>query len=121
MEDMFDLELIESAFGGKDDTSFDISKYAERMKEDDEKMSAFWMKGSAPAQSPVPASTNSSFSNPVISESDSETSEGKPVDDSSSRDASLEELDKAVEDLSLQKVDEEEKSPDKLPGITVSN
>lgn len=96
MEDLFDMELIESAFGGKDDTGFDIIKYAERMREDDEKMSAFWTKGNDPAQSPVPASTNASFFNPAISESDSETSEGKLVDDSSSRNVSLEDSSRGI-------------------------
>lgn len=38
MEDLFDIEKLEAAFGGNDTGGFDINKYAERMKEDDKKM-----------------------------------------------------------------------------------
>ncbi|KAJ1406822.1 CRAL/TRIO, N-terminal domain [Sesbania bispinosa] len=37
MEDLFDMEHLESAFGGNDGTGFDINKYAKRMKEEDDK------------------------------------------------------------------------------------
>ncbi|KAG2399936.1 Patellin-4 protein [Vigna angularis] len=37
LEDLFDMDKLESAFGGNGDTGFDINKYAERMKEDDNK------------------------------------------------------------------------------------
>ncbi|KAL4278252.1 hypothetical protein GQ457_03G033090 [Hibiscus cannabinus] len=57
MEDLFDMEKLESAFGGNDDSGFNISNYAERMREDDKRMPAFWTRGnpqsSAPPQ-PVP-------------------------------------------------------------------
>lgn len=42
MEDLFDMDVVESAFGGKDDADFNIAKYAERMKEDDKKIPLFW-------------------------------------------------------------------------------
>ncbi|GER41992.1 Sec14p-like phosphatidylinositol transfer family protein [Striga asiatica] len=42
MHNLFDMELVESAFGGKDDSDFDITKYAERMREDDKKIPSFW-------------------------------------------------------------------------------
>ncbi|KAE9587155.1 putative CRAL-TRIO lipid binding domain-containing protein [Lupinus albus] len=34
LEDLFDMNNLESAFGGENDTLFDVNKYAERMKED---------------------------------------------------------------------------------------
>ncbi|XP_014500409.1 random slug protein 5 [Vigna radiata var. radiata] len=37
LEDLFDMDKLESAFGGNGDTGFDINKYAERMKEHDNK------------------------------------------------------------------------------------
>ncbi|KAK4276798.1 hypothetical protein QN277_014905 [Acacia crassicarpa] len=52
MEDLFDMDSLESAFGGNDVTGFDISKYAERMKEDDEKMLSFWTKTDSPSSVP---------------------------------------------------------------------
>lgn len=52
MEDLFDLDLLESAFGGNDNTEFDINKYAERMKEDDKKIPSFWTRENS--QSSVP-------------------------------------------------------------------
>ncbi|KAF2291520.1 hypothetical protein GH714_025092 [Hevea brasiliensis] len=42
MEDLFDMDQLESTFGGKDNSGFDVSKYAERMKEDDKRMPSFW-------------------------------------------------------------------------------
>ncbi|KAG5048780.1 hypothetical protein GLYMA_04G104400v4 [Glycine max] len=42
MEDLFDKDNLESAFGGNGDTGVDINKYAERMKEDDNKKHSFW-------------------------------------------------------------------------------
>lgn len=45
MEDLFDMDMLESSFGGNNNAGFDINTYAERMKEDDEKMVDFWTKG----------------------------------------------------------------------------
>ncbi|CAJ1971787.1 unnamed protein product [Sphenostylis stenocarpa] len=52
MEDLFDFDQLESAFGGKDDTGFDINKYADRMKEDDKKIPAFWSRENSPSSVP---------------------------------------------------------------------
>jgi len=35
LEDLFDMDKLESAFGGNGDTGFDINKYGERMKEEE--------------------------------------------------------------------------------------
>lgn len=53
MEDLFDLDHLESAFGGNDTTPFDINKYAERMKEDDKKIPSFWTRETSPSSVPV--------------------------------------------------------------------
>ncbi|KAF3550012.1 hypothetical protein DY000_02003152 [Brassica cretica] len=37
MEENFDMDKLESAFGGNDDSGFNIEKHSERMKEDDKK------------------------------------------------------------------------------------
>ncbi|KAI3672410.1 hypothetical protein L6452_38498 [Arctium lappa] len=37
MDNLFCMDELESAFGGKDEENFDIKKYAEKMKEDDAK------------------------------------------------------------------------------------
>lgn len=108
MEDLFDMELVESAFGGKGgDADFDINKYAERMKEDDKKISA-WL-------------TSVSILNPVITESNLETSEDKVVDESSSGNVGVDDIDEAGEKLSVHTVEKHELSPNKLPGITISS
>lgn len=52
MEDLFDFDHLESAFGGKDDTGFDINRYAERMKEDDKKIPSFWARENSPSSVP---------------------------------------------------------------------
>lgn len=42
MEDLFDMDQLEQAFGGNDDTEFDTNKYAKRMRDDDNKMYSLW-------------------------------------------------------------------------------
>ncbi|RDY08388.1 Random slug protein 5 [Mucuna pruriens] len=42
VKDLFDMDSLESAFGGDGDTGFDMNKYAERMKEEDNKTLSFW-------------------------------------------------------------------------------
>ena len=55
IEDLFDMEHLDSAFGGKSNAGFDITKYAERMKEDDKRMPAFWSRGNPPSEASQPA------------------------------------------------------------------
>ena len=57
IEDLFDMDHLESAFGGNDDTVFDINKYAARMKEEDKKISSFWTR--VKTTSPVPHNATS--------------------------------------------------------------
>ena len=42
MEDLFNMDELESAFGGKNPATFNINDYALRMREDDKKMPSFW-------------------------------------------------------------------------------
>lgn len=42
MNELFDMEMVESAFGGKDELDFNIIKYAERMREEDKRSLSFW-------------------------------------------------------------------------------
>ncbi|XP_006647906.1 phosphatidylinositol transfer protein 3-like [Oryza brachyantha] len=42
MEDLFNMEELESAFGGKNQVTFNINDYAARMREDDNKMPLLW-------------------------------------------------------------------------------
>ncbi|XP_039003435.1 phosphatidylinositol transfer protein 3-like [Hibiscus syriacus] len=52
MEDLFDMEKLECAFGGNGDSGFNISKFAERMKEDDRRMPAFRSRETTQAAAP---------------------------------------------------------------------
>lgn len=45
LEELFDMNQLESAFGGNHTENFNIHNYAQRMKEDDEKTRSFWEKG----------------------------------------------------------------------------
>lgn len=58
MNELFDMEVVESVFGGRDDEDFDVNKYAERMREDDEKLSSPWKIGDG-LPLPPPATKNS--------------------------------------------------------------
>ncbi|XP_074262988.1 uncharacterized protein LOC141585837 [Silene latifolia] len=48
MEEIFNMDQLEPSFGGKSTESFDIQKYAQRMKEDDVKKHTFLEKGLGP-------------------------------------------------------------------------
>lgn len=47
--DIFDMDKLESAFGGRNPVGFDYNQYAERMKEDDKKMSMSALSTSGPS------------------------------------------------------------------------
>lgn len=72
MEELFDMSLVESAFGGDDKADFDINKYAERMREDEKKLSSFWKKDDYSASSAQPTVAADPSVEPTNSESDSE-------------------------------------------------
>lgn len=83
MEDLFDMEKLESAFGGNDDSGFNINKYAERMKEDDKKIPAFWTSGVLQsAATPQPMPTYPVDLSSVNLNSDSDASNNGKVDSS---------------------------------------
>jgi hypothetical protein len=42
MEDLFNMDELECAFGGRSQATFNINDYAARMREDDNKMPLFW-------------------------------------------------------------------------------
>jgi hypothetical protein len=87
MEDLFDLEQLESAFGGNDNTPFDINKYADRMKEDDKKIPSFWTREISPSSVPIDVvpsldsikldtDSDASDNEKIVSSSDSVTDTG---------------------------------------------
>ncbi|RYR49254.1 hypothetical protein Ahy_A07g035625 isoform D [Arachis hypogaea] len=79
MEDLFDLDQLESAFGGKNDTGFDINRYAERMKEDDKKIPSFWTGENSLSSVPVaPPSLDSIKLDSDSDPSDNEKRESSP-------------------------------------------
>ena len=45
MEELFDLETLESSFGGRNSTGFNYETYAKQMMEDDKKMADFISSG----------------------------------------------------------------------------
>ncbi|KAK3438064.1 hypothetical protein EUGRSUZ_F02445 [Eucalyptus grandis] len=80
MEDLFDMDRLESAFGGNDANGFDIGKYAERMREDDKRMPLAWTRGSIPLATQAAAITVSA-SLDSITLSDSDPSDNEKAED----------------------------------------
>ncbi|XP_039033216.1 phosphatidylinositol transfer protein 3-like isoform X1 [Hibiscus syriacus] len=81
MEDLFDTEKLESAFGGNDDSGFNINKYAERMREDDKRIPAFWTRGNTQSTAPPePMPTSTVGLNSIDPNSDSNASDNGKVD-----------------------------------------
>ncbi|KAK9930577.1 hypothetical protein M0R45_027612 [Rubus argutus] len=79
MEDLFDIEKLEAAFGGNDTAGFDITKYAERMKEDEKKMPTIWTTGNPPlaASQPVPTSAALSLDSVKLDSNSDASDNGK--------------------------------------------
>ncbi|XP_051130864.1 uncharacterized protein LOC127251273 isoform X2 [Andrographis paniculata] len=75
MEDMFNMEMVESAFGGKDSSEFDINKYAKEMREDDNRNTAHSMMDTKSQRSSQPAEmmTEDNKQNMAHSKMDTET------------------------------------------------
>ncbi|KAK6257401.1 hypothetical protein QUC31_000860 [Theobroma cacao] len=82
VEDLFDMEKLESAFGGNDDSGFDVNKYAERMREDDKRIPAFWTRENPQLAAPQPAPTCSVDLSSVNLNSDFDASDNDKVDSS---------------------------------------
>lgn len=70
MEEHFDMDKLESSFGGNSPVGFNITDYAVRMREDDAKMPLFWSRGNS--------SETTASAIPSI-KTDSETDPDKPV------------------------------------------
>ncbi|XP_068314375.1 uncharacterized protein [Pyrus communis] len=81
MEDLFDMDKLEAAFGGNDTSGFDINKYAERMKEDDKKMSTIWTRGNPSLAASEPAVTSAALSLDSLKlDTDSDASDDEKTD-----------------------------------------
>lgn len=71
MEDLFDMDKLESSFGGNAQADFNLNEYAARMKEDDKRMPLFWTRKTNAVDPGTTPATIENF-DLVISESDSE-------------------------------------------------
>ncbi|KAL5982133.1 hypothetical protein ACLOJK_016202 [Asimina triloba] len=74
MEDLFNMEKLESTFGGVNQEGFNYNIYAERMREDDKKMPLFWTRGNPQASAVPPPCLNSGHSDSETDNSDKEHS-----------------------------------------------
>lgn len=84
MEDLFDMDQLESAFGGNNNTGFDINKYAERMKEDDKRIPAFWTRADSPSAAPQPVPNDTPSLDSIKLEGDSDLSNSEKKNSSPS-------------------------------------
>ncbi|XP_057974660.1 uncharacterized protein LOC131162328 [Malania oleifera] len=90
LEGLFDMEQLESAFGGNDSIGFDIKKYADRMREDDKRMPSFWRRENPPAAMEVaPATAVPTSLNPINLELDSDDSDGEKAETSHKADSEV--------------------------------
>lgn len=78
MHELFNMELVESAFGGKDVADFDINKYAEIMREDDKRTVSFRQTNNTLAGALPPVVITPSSSDLANSESESDAADVKP-------------------------------------------
>lgn len=78
MEEVFDMDKLECAFGGRNPIEFNIVDYGQRMKEDDKKMALYWSSAVATLSSNNPAETKL-FLDTTNSESGSDSSDKEDV------------------------------------------
>ena len=58
MEDLFNVDELDCAFGGNNQVSFNIDDYAARMREDDKRMPLLWKRSnSSSSDKQLPATT----------------------------------------------------------------
>lgn len=81
MDNLFDMEAVESTFGGKDDTGFDINKYAERMEEDDKRIPSFWTTDNNLAATTLPTAPSLDPTNSEHASEEKEDKSSSPEDD----------------------------------------
>ncbi|WOK92157.1 phosphatidylinositol transfer protein 3 [Canna indica] len=75
MEDTFNMDELDCAFGGKNQFIFNVDDYATRMREEDKRMLLFWSQGNASScEQPSLTTPDATFSKPD-SASDSDESE----------------------------------------------
>uniref|UniRef100_A0A803ME30 CRAL-TRIO domain-containing protein n=1 Tax=Chenopodium quinoa TaxID=63459 RepID=A0A803ME30_CHEQI len=108
MEELFDMDQLESAFGGNSSEGFDIQKYAQRMKEDDEKNRSYWEEGNdasvAPSRDGLIHESSESHNNDPTEEEDSEN-DGRCTPSSSTAEdsqSSTPDADLSVANMSLE-------------------
>lgn len=85
MEDLFNMDGLERAFGGNNSAGFSITEYAERMREDDKRMPLFWSRANALVSPSEPSATTMASLKPGNSESDSDASNKEAEGNSSLR------------------------------------
>ncbi|KAF9610313.1 hypothetical protein IFM89_021983 [Coptis chinensis] len=81
MEDLFDMDKLESSFGGNDQIGFNINDYAARMREDDKRMPLVWTRETALVD---PEPTPDPIFDTIHSELDSEECGIEQADNTSS-------------------------------------
>lgn len=94
MEELFDMDKLDSAFGGRSSAGFDYEAYAQRMREEDKKISDLSISGPS---SPVLSAAMKTQQLGVLATADRASNE----DDSSSDDeatSNLEGLDEGTQD-----------------------
>ncbi|XP_038899982.1 phosphatidylinositol transfer protein 3-like isoform X2 [Benincasa hispida] len=81
IEDLFDMDQLESAFGGNNNNAgFNITKYAEMMKEDDKQMRCFWSGVNPRGPASEKAQSSSGLADSKTSNSSSESPENERTD-----------------------------------------
>ncbi|KAA8516296.1 hypothetical protein F0562_016589 [Nyssa sinensis] len=101
MEELFGIDKLESAFGGRNSNGFNYEAYAARMKEADRRMSDFINSGcSSPSYTPSVMS-ESQQSDTLISDIGSEASDEGGSSSNDEAASNLEGVDEKIQGLSL--------------------
>ncbi|GAV59279.1 CRAL_TRIO domain-containing protein/CRAL_TRIO_N domain-containing protein [Cephalotus follicularis] len=80
MEELFDMDKLESAFGGNDHSGFNIHKYAERMMEADKRILSFWKREDPSSEAPELALKGATSLDSTNLNIESDTSDGEKTD-----------------------------------------
>ncbi|MQM01982.1 hypothetical protein Taro_034742 [Colocasia esculenta] len=123
MEELFDMDKLESAFGGRNPIEFDYKKFQERMQEDDRKMSAFLASRNLtlPHNQQNVSSTKLVDSSVSVPQPSTSAHQGQGTDSDGSDEASSSTEDSSPESSVIDEITEDQKGDNVDGAISMEN
>ncbi|XVE90301.1 hypothetical protein DITRI_Ditri20bG0066500 [Diplodiscus trichospermus] len=105
MEEIFDLDKLDTAFGGRNTAGFDYQAYAQQMKEDDIRKSNFLDSSCSSSPPPSILSESHQLESPGLDHDSSTSDEGGLSSSEEATPRNMECIDEKIQELSLRQKD----------------